>query len=272
MICIPFWGVLTRALRGRHPCFHPGTHRENSSESTQFAICRAGVPSQSCWMMKPLSISLMHDRQGCSWQGEVHSGRRLCLWSPGGSWLQWLEEERTGKRSPAGKGAGTVSPPGRGQILSQAGAGERAGGSWARQPHPAWVSRQWGLWTRLTVFGCWLSCSLGGLDKSHGRLGCLPPCLHSGTLTRVSLRTAKDPGCAPCTDRALNGHHSPLCSAPGRSQGREGSTGRAGRQRSPRGRRKRNFMWQLLWKAIFKVTVVPPLQTDAQTRLCTVAL
>lgn len=256
-------------LGGRCPCFHPGTHRESSSESAQFVICRAGIPSQSCRTIKPLSILLMHrhTRLLLAGGGTAHSGLASVFTVPGGSWLQWLDKERTGKRSPARKGAGTVSPPWRGRVLSQAGAGERAAGPWARQPHPAWGSRQWGLWTSLTVFGCWLSCSLGGLDKSHGCLGHLPPCLHSGTLTRVSLRTTKDPGCVPCGGGALNGHHSPQRSAPGKSQGREGSTVLTGRQRSPRGRRKRCFTRQPLRKAIFKVTEVPRLQTDAQTRL-----
>ena len=35
-ICTSFWGALTRVLGGRRTCFHPGTHRENSSES---AVC-----------------------------------------------------------------------------------------------------------------------------------------------------------------------------------------------------------------------------------------
>lgn len=209
MICIPFWGVLTRAERA-HPIFHPGTHRENSSESAQFVICRAGIPSQSCWMIKPLSILYARHTRLLLAGGSAHSGR-LCLWSTGGSWLQWLGGENQEKESPAGKGAedSLLQEEEPGLVRQGWGRACEAPGH-TTAPSSLGESAVGAVDGGLTVFGCWLSCSLGGLDKSHRRLGCLPPCLHSGTLARVSLRTAKDPGCAPCTGRALDGHHSPL--------------------------------------------------------------
>lgn len=61
-------------------------------------------------------------------------------------------------------------------------------------------------------------------------------------------------------------------SGQGQVSGQEGSPGLTGHQRIPRGRTRRSFMRQPLRKAIFKVTVVPCLRTDAQTRLWTVVL
>lgn len=85
MIRIPSWGVLTKVLRGRRPCFHPGTHRENSSESAQFVICRAEIPSQSCWTIQRLSILLMHRHRRLLSAGGGALGDGICVYGPLGA-------------------------------------------------------------------------------------------------------------------------------------------------------------------------------------------